>query len=201
MRRGVKLGKPPTLMKSPLICGLLFLSALSAGAAPELTGVMVTSERTAVTLIDSATNDHSNWLQVGDSFEGYTLKSYDVKKGLLILANASSTLKLRLNEPSIPAAQIQLTGTIRLIDGRKIEVEQVTLTAGQTSTFPLGDNTTCDITPTDQGDGTLLYKMNFQRTDPNTGVTVLGTPRVIAARGKSFSVQVGKLAVEFHDRS
>jgi len=189
-------------MKLTLLSGLIFgMTTVAAMAAPELTGVMVTSERTAVTLTDAATQQHSGWLQLGDAFEGYTLKSYSGKNGVLVLANASGSFKLRLNQGPIPASKIQLQGVIRLTDGPKVDIEQTTLTIGETSVFPLGANVTCEITPTDQGDGTFLYNMKFQRTDPAGGVTVIDAPQVRAGRGKRFGVITGKLSVQFEDRN
>jgi hypothetical protein len=189
-------------MKSTLIRGLIFGAITwSAAAAPEMTGVMVTSERTAVTLVDAATGQQSNWIQVGDTFEGYTLKSYDAKKGLLILANAGGSLKLHLNQPAIPAAQIQLQGTIRLRDGRRVEVDQVTLTVGETSTFPLGAGVICEITPVDRKDGTFLYKMRINDPNPADGVPWQQVTSAIAPRGRGFTAVMGKFVIEFHDRS
>jgi hypothetical protein len=85
---------------------LAFVAVASAGAAPALTGILALAEGPRFCLVDDETETEtpaSQWLGLGDEFQGYTLARFDPKTEKLTLTRDKETLVLELRAAKIEA--------------------------------------------------------------------------------------------------
>jgi hypothetical protein len=80
----------------------LFIANL-ATASVELAGAFIASTDSRFLLTDNSTGATSEWLKIGDSFQGYLVVSFDAESEVLDLKSGTSTYHLRLR----PAAKVQ----------------------------------------------------------------------------------------------
>jgi hypothetical protein len=69
----------------------------------EISGVTVSTTATEVMLIQKSTGT-GRWVKIGQSFAGYTLRSYDDKTGRLTLSKGDATSVLTLKKSTVAAA-------------------------------------------------------------------------------------------------
>jgi hypothetical protein len=92
-------------LKSLFIALLTFGTAFAAETAPlQLKGVLNTG-REKIFGLSTETGDSSAWVGLGKSFAGYTLKSYDDAKSLLMLERDGKTFELGLVSAKVTTAE------------------------------------------------------------------------------------------------
>lgn len=87
---------------------LLPVEAWSQADDFEIAGASVSSSVTEVMLIQKSTGD-GRWVKIGQSFAGYTAKSYDAKTGQLTLTKDQSTHVLTLKKATVQTAGATMT--------------------------------------------------------------------------------------------
>jgi hypothetical protein len=77
-----------------------FFIANLAAASVELAGVFIGSTDSRFLLSDNSTGIASQWLEIGDSFQGYLLVSFNAESEILDVKSGDSTLHLHLRSPA-----------------------------------------------------------------------------------------------------
>jgi hypothetical protein len=129
---------------------------------PEFAGISDGPQGTKFLLSDPATRESSGWVTVGDSFERLTLRSYDRSSGLLTLPRDGETLVVSVRRGSISSYSERkpLSGTIEIDYGGRKLPQKYPFHPNQTTTFPLGDGVSCEITPSNEtANGTTWYQI------------------------------------------
>lgn len=181
------------------IIALLTFAALAVATARgevEFTGILVTSEQTLFTLSEPSAAK-SGWLQLGQSFAGYDLTSYDAKSDTLTLTKAGLRTRVRLKDEKVKAARVELGGTFTLGAGEKMSVVRATLTLGEETVFPLKDGLVFHVTPQSRPDGSILYRAFFERPLADHTMEKLSAPSVIVRPGAQFSITAGEYGFSF----
>lgn len=162
----------------------------------EFTSILVTSQQTLFTLSEPPATK-SGWLQLGQSFAGYDLTSYDAKSDTLTLTKAGVQTRVRLKDEKVKAARLEMGGTFTLGAGEKMSVVRATLTFGEETIFPLKDGLVFHITPQSLPDGSILYRAFFARVLADQTTEKLSAPSVIVRPGAQFSIRVGDYGFSF----
>jgi len=98
-------------LKTALI--LLFVGTTSLAAPFEFAGYVSVANKRLLRLTDLADGSSSGWLEIGQSFRGYTLVTFDEKKDVLTLKNDSEILLLSLKEAKIASAEENSKKSVR----------------------------------------------------------------------------------------
>ena len=179
-----------------LLAGL-GLAATVARAEIEFVGVLVTSQQSRFALRDTET-DRTEWTEVGRSFAGFTVAAYEATADTLILRREGTEKRVQLKDDAkIKAARLELSGSITLGAGEKLEVVRATLAYDQETVFPLKDGIRWRITPTRLPDGNTLYRLAVERVDASGRAERLSAPGVVAPPGKKFEIRLGDLQFAF----
>lgn len=162
----------------------IFLFGVSAArAGVELTGILVAANDTLFTLSEKGTNMSSEWIKAGDSFDGYTIVSFDRDTEVLDVRSHGVIQHLQIraskivqgNHESPPGKPIDL-------DRRRIERfgslgELILADVRSDSSFTY-------ITPREVWKGSVyLVGKTFSIRNPNTfdSMTVNGAATIILA--------------------
>jgi hypothetical protein len=186
------------LRKIPLLFLAAALASASAARAElEFVGLLVAPQKSLFALSDPSTRQ-TRWVAVGQTFGGYTVTGFDAALNTLTLTQGVTSTRLRLiDDAKITAGRLEITGTIKLGHGEKMEVSRATLLFDQENVFPLQDGLVCRITPTRRPDGNILYRAAFDRTTADGKKETLAMPSVIDRPGDGFNVEVGDLGFSF----
>lgn len=80
---------------------LFIFSALVIRADPEVAGEMATPDGPRFVLADQGNSSVSGWLQIGDSFAGYRIESYDRQAEIVTLRSQTKVLQLSLRSSRV----------------------------------------------------------------------------------------------------
>jgi hypothetical protein len=86
-----------------LIC-LLCLASL-ARAEVQFDGYLIHSDGPLFSLVDTDTNNCSNWIRIGDAFEGYTIVAFDKSTDTLVVRKMAKESRLTLRLSKVTAGQ------------------------------------------------------------------------------------------------
>jgi len=171
------------------------LAAVARGEI-EFNGILVTQQRTLFALLDPETGE-SGWRATGEAFSGFVIGRYDPRDDSLALTKDGATSRLRLKDAKVRPARFTIAGTFTLGEGEQVEVRRATLAADQETVFPLRDGLACRVTVEQQPDGTLRYRMTFERRLAENKTERITAPAVTALPGHAFKVQVDDLGFAF----
>lgn len=174
---------------STLILSLALAAALAAEI--EFTGVFYLGDKGHFSLVESDTGTKSRWLQIGNTFQGYRVESYDRDKGVLEIAASAQRLFLSLRPSVIQEAKVTIQGKLQVAAEREIEIKNAVLVLGEESRFPIDDKTWVRVRVVKADGGNFRYEIHFEEKDEDDQVVLLSAPTVIAAPNQSFSVQAG----------
>jgi hypothetical protein len=166
-------------------------------AAVEFSGYMITAKETRFSLKDTEKKDSSQWLAVGQSFQGYTITGFDAEQELLSLQGPEGAVQLKVRGAMIKDARMTIAGTIQLGAEGKIEVAKATLVLGEETAFPLPSGVTLHLKPTRLPDGTMRYDSRFAKRGADGKQQVLSAPSVVTLPGSEFSVRTGEYSYTF----
>lgn len=117
-------------MSKPLILTLVLTAASTLQAEIQVVGVYMHDGRQLLVLRDSKQNSQSKWLEIGATFEGYTLEGYDPARQVALLRSQDHKIEAKLVRPratvspvkiddlrTIPDAELQSLGLYRIKAG------------------------------------------------------------------------------------
>jgi hypothetical protein len=169
---------------------LLGLFNSAAHAEVEFAGILATSEKTLFHLVDKSTGVSSGWVGLRQEFAGYTVSSYDAKTDLLTLIKDGVKRDIRLRDSKVQAGSFDVTGTVTLDAGEKLEVERATLNFDQENNFPLKNGVVVHLTPKRLPDGNILFQAVYDRPTTDGKIEHLAAPTVIVLPNSGFSVTI-----------
>lgn len=180
---------------SALVSLVLFVPGINAKI--EFAGVFYIDGLGSFSLIDPDTGGKSGWVQEGQSFQGYQIRSFDREKGILTLRSANDQLFLTLRASRVQAERITIRGKLKIGAGKDLEIEDAILVIGEESRFPIDENRwlrvaveTMQHRRQDSAPVTMyVYTMAFEELDENGEPLLLSAPRVTALPGHGFSIQ------------
>lgn len=163
-----------------------------ARAEVEFAGILATSEKTLFYLVDKSAESASGWVALRQEFAGYTVSSYDAKTDLLTLTKAGVKREIRLRDSKVQEGEssFDVSGTVMLDAGEKLEVERATLILDQENNFPLKNGVVVHITPRRLPDGNLLFAAIYDRPSADGKMEHLAAPTVITLPNSAFSVMI-----------
>ena len=91
------------MISRALIC-LLCLVPI-ANAEVQLDGIVVNSDGSLFSLVDTDTKNISGWIRVGDSFEEYRVVSYDQRSETLVLRKMATEYRITLRPSKVRAGK------------------------------------------------------------------------------------------------
>lgn len=118
---------------------LLVAVAHSLSAEIEFAGVFYLGEQGNFSLIDSETDRRSGWLQIGQSFQGYKIASYDRTAEVLRLVSSEDQLDLTLRPSVVKSERITIRGKITIGDQKEIEIDNALVVLGEEAKFPIDE--------------------------------------------------------------
>ncbi|HVT80828.1 MAG TPA: hypothetical protein VHM90_09235 [Phycisphaerae bacterium] len=74
---------------------------LGLRAEIQCTGIFVVSQKTLLAFANTETKNTSGWVNLGDSFDGYVVTSFDREKEMVTLKRAEQVLEVRLRQSKI----------------------------------------------------------------------------------------------------
>jgi hypothetical protein len=139
-------------------------------------------------LTDKASGS-SGWKKIGESFDGYTLKSYDAEAELLTFSQGTTEVKLRLKDAHIESASISkpnkpkrladrvdqaltdqlkgwvLPGAAHLKFNQQLEDRAVELKIGEETSIDFGSNGVLKILTRVDKEANFIYEIALHPTD------------------------------------
>ena len=173
---------------------VLFGSCLRAEL--EFSGFSISPTFQLFIVRDTEAEKTSGLLKMGQSFRGYTLKSFDKNREVLTVQKDGRDFKIRLKESKIKDGKLTVEGTVTVVNGQKVEGVRTALFLGEESVMPLSESVRLAITPTRMADGNMKYAAKFIIITGGKEV-ILTSPTVVALPGNPFAVQVGEYGYMF----
>jgi hypothetical protein len=187
-------------MKSDLIrfCLTFFVVLFGSCLRAELefSGFSVSPTFQLFVVRDMEDDKSSGWLRMGQSFRGYTLKSFDKNREVITVQKDGRDLEIRLKQSKIKDGKLTVEGTVSVVGGEKIEGVRVSLFIGEESVIPLSESVRLAITPTRMADGNMKYAAKFITITEGKEV-ILASPTLVALPGQPFAIQVGEYGYKF----
>jgi hypothetical protein len=187
-------------MKSSLLrFWLTFFVVLSGAclrAELEFSGFSISPTFQLFIVRDTEADKTSGWLTMGQSFRGYTLKSFDKNREVITVQHDGRDLEIRLKESKIKDGKLTVEGSVSVVNGQKVEGVRVALFLGEESVIPLSGSVRLAITPTRMVDGNMKYAAKFITTTEGKEV-ILAAPTLVALPGQPFAIQVGEYGYKF----
>ena len=189
-----------TSMKSNFIFSWLtlifvvFSSCLRAEI--EFSGFSISPASQLFFMSDKEGDKSSGWFRIGQSFRGYTLKSFDKNREIITVQKDGLDLEIRLKESKINDGKITIEGTVSIGNNQKIEGIRVSLFIGEESIIQFSESTRLAITPTRLANGNMKYSTKFITTTEGKEV-ILAAPALVTLPSSSFSVRVGEYGYSF----
>ncbi|MCE2862984.1 MAG: hypothetical protein LW690_11060 [Opitutaceae bacterium] len=182
--------------KSPFL--VLFFVLFSAGLRGELefSAFLVLPKSELFVLRDKEQDQGSGFLHLGQSFRGYTLKSFDKNREVITVQKNGQDLEIRLKESKIQDGKLTVEGAISFLNGQELEGVRVSLFIGEESVIPISETVRLAITPTRMADGNMKYAVRFI-TMTEGKEEVVSCPTVVALPGSPFAVKVGEYGYRF----
>jgi hypothetical protein len=172
---------------------LVVLTLCSVGhalAAVEFAGVLITSEKSLFRLKDDSSGVSPAWVKVGDTFAGHEILHFDAQRDTLTLRKNGATSAVRLKDSKVrPEASIEISGVATFGGDEKMEVSRATLLMDQENSFPLKQGIVCLITPTRLTDGSIRYRLVFERPDADGDIELLSVLTLTQRAGDPLSFQ------------
>ena len=186
----------PMKNKSPFL--VLFFVLFSAGLRGELefSAFLVLPKSELFVLRDKEQDQGSGFLHLGQSFRGYTLKSFDKNREVITVQKNGQDLEIRLKESKIQDGKLTVEGAISFLNGQELEGVRVSLFIGEESVIPLSESVRLSITPTRTAEGHMKYAAKFI-TITEGKEKVVSCPAVVALPGSPFAVEVGEYGYQF----
>lgn len=189
----------PSMKSHPIRFGLLafaFFLGSCLRAELEFSGFSITPTFQLFVVRDTENNQTSGWLSLGNTFRGYTLKSFDKTREIMTVQKDGRDLEIRLKESKIKDGKLTVEGTVSVVNGQKIEGVRVSLFIGEESVIPLSESVRLAITPTRMADGNMKYAAKFITITEGKEV-ILASPTLVALPGQPFAIQVGEYGYKF----
>ena len=162
----------------------------------EFSGFFFTSNEALFSITDTEGKRSPGWLKVGQSFEGYTVVSFDREHEVISLKQGDRTLKVPLRTSKVKNGKATIQGTITLLN-EQVEGVQASLFLGEEAVFPLKDGVTLRITAKPLPDGSILYRSRFDVREKDGTEKKISAPGMVALPGQSFSMQSGDYGYSF----
>lgn len=180
---------PRTFARFALVT-LTLCWAARALAAVEFAGVLITSEKSLFRLKDDSSGVSPAWVKVGDTFAGHEILHFDAQGDTLTLRKDGATSAVRLKDSKVrPEASIEISGVATFGGDEKMEVSRATLLMDQENSFPLKQGVVCLITPTRLTDGSIRYRLVFERPDADGDIELLSVLTLTQRAGDPLSFQ------------
>jgi hypothetical protein len=176
---------------------LLFSTLVAANAELEFTGFFTTSKVSFYMLTDLETRVGSGWLQIGQTFGGYTVEAFDREHDVLILQKAGQIVRVALRESKIKDDRSTITGTIELGMNETLNDVRATLYFDQEMSFPLKPGVDLLLTAERLPDGNLSYRARFQITQSGGTRGWVDFPPITALAGQPFRIKSGDYGFGF----
>ncbi|MSU24008.1 MAG: hypothetical protein EXS32_09335 [Opitutus sp.] len=171
-------------------------AACTACAEIEFTGLLVMRAKTLFALTETSTGE-SGWRQQGQAFAGAEITDYDAQDDTLTFTKDGAKIRVRLKDGKVKAGRLEITGSVTLGVGEKMEVVRATLAFDEETVFPLKDGLVCRITPQLRPDGNYLFRSSFERVGADGKTEKLSAPTVVTLPGVPFRIVVGDLGFGF----
>ena len=183
--------------RSPFVLFLLVV-LFSSGLRGELefSAFVVLPKSELFVLRDLEQDQSSGFLNLGQSFRGYTLKSFDKNREVITVQKDGRDVEIRLKESKIKDGKLIVEGTVTVLNGQKVEGVRVSFFIGEESVIPLSESLRLSITPTRMADGNMKYAAKFITITEGKEV-ILASPTVVAKPGNPFAIQVGEYGYKF----
>ncbi len=178
---------------------LALLGFLATGARAEVqfSGYFITPEGRLFILSDPDRNQNSPWMRVGDSFEGFTLRSFDQPHEFVTVESNGVRRNLPLRASKVKSDRIAVRGTMRFGKEGPVEGVEAAFALGQEAEFAVRPGSVLRLIVRRLPDGNLRYVSRYVSTDAAGQEHVETLPWVIAAPGDSFSLAINDLEFSF----
>ena len=177
---------------------LFLVVLLSSGLRGELefSAFVVLQKSELFVLRDLEQDQTSGFLNLGQSFHGYTLKSFDKNREVVTVQKDGRDFEIRLKESKVKDGKLTVAGMVSALNGQKAEGVRVSLFIGEESVIPLSESVRLSITPTRTAEGHMKYAAKFITITEGKEKVVL-CPAVVALPGSPFAVEVGEYGYQF----
>ena len=182
--------------RSPFVLFLVVLLSSGLRGQLEFSAFVVLPKSELFVLRDLEQDQTSGFLNLGQSFHGYTLKSFDKNREVVTVQKDGRDLEIRLKVSKIKDGKITVAGMVSALNGQKAEGVRVSLFIGEESVIPLSESVRLSITPTRTAEGHMKYAAKFITITEGKEKVVL-CPAVVALPGSPFAVKVGAYGYQF----
>lgn len=175
---------------------ILLLTVLGLKAEVEFSGFFTSSSGALFLLTDTETRKSSGWLKIGQSFEAWTVISFDRAHDVLTLKKGGDAVKIPLRTSKVKDGRATISGSLTFPNGHLDDV-RATLFVGEEASFPLQNGVTFYLKPEPQSDGNMLYRARFVAIGNDGREETLSAPSVVALPGKPFGIRIGDFGYSF----
>lgn len=176
---------------------LLLVIAVRGSAEIQFSGYFITPKSALFSLADPAVHAASGWLETGQSFEGYTIVSFDAASETLTVNKDGHRAELHLRDAKVKDGKFVVKGRIMIGSGEHLDEVTATLFLDQESIFPLGSGGKLHLVVHRMEDGNLFYESRFEVRDKDGVMRTIGAPSVLARPGQKFELLIGDLGFSF----
>lgn len=175
---------------------LLLFTTLGLKAEMEFSGFFTTSTEALFLLTDTETRRSSGWLKIGQSFDAWTVVSFDRAHDVITLKKGGESVKIPLRASKVKNGRATISGSLTFPNGH-IEGVRATLFVGEEASFPLQNGVTFHLKPEQRPDGNILYRARFVAIGKDGREQTLSSPSVVAIPGQPFGIQIGDFGYSF----
>ena len=184
-------------MKTKKALILLGFIAASLRGEVEFSGFYLTSNEALFILSEKDNGVSSRWLKIGDTFDSYTIRSFDRKHEVIALEKNGQLSHLHLRESKVANGKMTIDGTITWWRNQASQSVHASLFLDEEAVFPVKSGVNLHITPKRQPDGSILYETRLVTLD-NGGREISDPwPDVVTLFGGEFSIRIGEFGFSF----
>lgn len=179
------------------ILAILVFTAVSLRAELQFSGFFLTPKESLFVLSDTGSNESSAWLQIGESFHSYTIKSFDRELEVITVEKDGQRIRLHLRESKVKDGKMTIDGTITLWPDQRVKSVHASLFLGEEEEFPLMEGVTLHLTAERRPDGNILYHARFVTRDKDGKGISESWPDIVTPPGGEFAIRNDDVGFSF----
>lgn len=176
---------------------MLVFTAASLRAELQFSGFFLTPRESLFVLSDTSGNESSAWLQIGESFHSYTIRSFDRELEVVTVEKDGQRIRLHLRESKVKDGKMTIDGTITLWPDQRAQSVHASLFLGEEEGFPLREGVTLHLTAERLPDGNILYHARFVTRDKNGREASEAWPNIVTPPGGEFAIRNDDVGFSF----
>ena len=184
-------------MKTNKALLLLGFVVASLRGEVEFSGFYVTSNEALFILSEKNEGVSSGWLKIGESFDSYTIKSFDREHEVIAVEKNGQLSHLPLRESKVKNGKMTIDGTMTWWRNQTSQSVHASMFLGEEAMFPVKPGVNLHITPKRQPDGSILYQTRLVTLDKDGREISDPWPNVVTLFGGKFAVRIGEFGFSF----